>query len=290
MKKFNLLPASAITGAVLVVLVSISPPARAGGGAPTCSSKNGDVNADEQVDLSDAVAILGHLFLGSPTELAPNCDPPELSARVQELEAQLADCHQRIEELETQLADCRTGNSTGVPDTGDGRCSALLDDGTWVWWPCEGTNCPGQDAQYARGCSSQGRFIDNGDGTLLDNCTGLMWQKDMADVFGDGQSEETDRIDWCQSLSYCENLIFAGFDDWRLPNVRELQSIVDYGFSDPAIDDEVFGTSSSWHSYWSSTNDDDDPAQSWYVDFKSGFVFHDAKTFHFNVRAVRSGL
>jgi len=61
-------------------------------------------------------------------------------------------------------------------------------------------------------------FVDNGDGTVSDFATGLMWQK--AD---DGTGR-----DWQEALSYAENLELAKYSDWRLPNAKELQSIVDY--------------------------------------------------------------
>lgn len=61
-------------------------------------------------------------------------------------------------------------------------------------------------------------FVDNGDGTITDLSTGLMWQ--LAD---DGQTR-----DWQQALAYSEELTLAGYEDWRLPNAKELQSIVDY--------------------------------------------------------------
>ena len=73
-------------------------------------------------------------------------------------------------------------------------------------------------------------FVDNSDGTITDNATGLMWS----------QIDNTEGIDWENALSYAENSEYAGFTDWRLPNVKELQSIVDYsyapGASDPALD------------------------------------------------------
>lgn len=64
----------------------------------------------------------------------------------------------------------------------------------------------------------ENNYVDNGDGTISDLATGLMWQK--AD---DGVSR-----DWEEALEYCENLELATFNDWRLPNAKELQSIVDY--------------------------------------------------------------
>jgi hypothetical protein len=64
-------------------------------------------------------------------------------------------------------------------------------------------------------------FVDNGNGTISDNATGLMWQQD----------DSVTSYNWSDALTYCENLATAGYDDWRLPNVKELQSLVDYGRS-----------------------------------------------------------
>lgn len=68
-------------------------------------------------------------------------------------------------------------------------------------------------------------FTDNGDGTITDESTGLMW---IQDDNGEG-------VDWENALAYAENSDFAGYDDWRLPNVKELQGIVDYSGNFPAI-------------------------------------------------------
>jgi hypothetical protein len=64
-------------------------------------------------------------------------------------------------------------------------------------------------------------FADNGDGTITDLATGLMW---MQDDSGSGMF-------WEDALAYAENLTHAGYDDWRLPNAKELQSILDYARS-----------------------------------------------------------
>lgn len=74
-------------------------------------------------------------------------------------------------------------------------------------------------------------FVDNGDGTVTDEATGLMWQ----------QADSGMGLDWENALSYAENLELAGYDDWRLPNVKELQSIVDYTKSPSAYDDADLG-------------------------------------------------
>lgn len=92
--------------------------------------------------------------------------------------------------------------------------------------------------RMVRGSSEYGKnnFVDNGNGTVSDPATGLMWQK--AD---DGIGK-----DWEEALAYAENLNLAEHSDWRLPNAKELQSIVDYSRSpqttnSPAID-PVFET------------------------------------------------
>jgi hypothetical protein len=232
------------------------PRAEAGGdqgtGSAKCSAQNGDVNADGIVDMSDAVTILGYMFLGTPTELVSLCAAPPAPS--------------------------------GLPDTGQAPCYGLV--GTeWVVVPCAGATCSGQDGTYGTGCPSQGRFIENGDGTVTDACTGLMWQQDTADVNVDGQISDTDRVPWCLALDYCEGLTMAGHDDWRLPNVRELQSIVDYGRVFPSID-PVFGAFSD--AYWTSTSFVDTPEVAWFVVFSEGaVVLYDGKYGGYFVRAVR---
>jgi len=75
-------------------------------------------------------------------------------------------------------------------------------------------------ARYVRGEPGYGvnDFVANGDGTVTDRATGLMWL----------QADNGQGLDWQSALDYAEGLVFAGRDDWRLPNAKELQSIVDY--------------------------------------------------------------
>jgi hypothetical protein len=116
-----------------------------------------------------------------------------------------------------------------------------------------------------------------------------MWQKNTADVDGNGTviDDGSDTVSWCSAIAYCENLDFARHDDWRLPNLRELQSLVDYGTFSPSID-PVFGAFSA--SYWSSTSDAEIPTNAWFVRFSVGLVDNvfdkgDGRLF---VRAVRN--
>ena len=82
------------------------------------------------------------------------------------------------------------------------------------------------------------KFVDNGDGTITDKATGLMWQK----------SDNGEGINWKNALMYAENLTLANYSDWRLPNAKELQSIVDYtrspSFTNSAAVDPVFNVTS----------------------------------------------
>ena len=73
---------------------------------------------------------------------------------------------------------------------------------------------------YVRGNTAYGtnQFVNNGNGTITDNATGLMWM----------QNDNGTGLTWEDALSYAENLTYAGYSDWRLPDTKELQSIVDY--------------------------------------------------------------
>lgn len=117
-------------------------------------------------------------------------------------------------------------------------------------------------ARYVRGepCGKN-EFVDNGDGTVTDRATGLIWTK--ADS-GRGMT-------WEEALRHAQGLTLAGQSDWRLPNAKELQSLVDYTRSPDATDspaiDPVFETTSitnesgqkDWPFFWTSTSHADGP-------------------------------
>ena len=91
-------------------------------------------------------------------------------------------------------------------------------------------------------------FVDNGNGTVSDTSTGLMWQQDTArDTEGN-----YDPMTWEEALAYCESRTIGGHTDWRLPTIKELRSLVDYTQYDPAIDKVRFPNTVSSY-YWSST-------------------------------------
>jgi hypothetical protein len=121
-------------------------------------------------------------------------------------------------------------------------------------------------------------FVNNEDGTVTDNNTGLMWQQ-----------AEPDYMTWEQALNYCEGLNLANKTDWRLPNIMELESLTDDTRYDPAIDTNFFPNASSSF-YWSSTTAAFYPYNAWVVVGSDGSVEgHQRKDVtHFYVRCIRA--
>jgi len=214
----------------------------AGRGEGGATLGNGDVNGDNAFDLSDAIYLLSFLFQGGPApKPCPVLGSPEVcDNNVDDDFDGATDCDD--DDCETDPFCIEPGDASLLPDTGvtdcyngagniDPECDAL----------------PGQDGSYRTGCQMLGRFtvndgddaMDTADDTVTDNCTGLMWQRD-------GLGEAV----WWDALVACENLVLAGFDDWRLPNLHELASIIDYSARDPAVPQEFsdFTTLVHYHS------------------------------------------
>jgi hypothetical protein len=161
----------------------------------------------------------------------------------------------------------------GLPATGQTKCYGA----TGAVSDCASADYPGQDGFHQAGCPMAGRFRDNGDGTVSDLCTGLMWQKTMPGQYV-----------WQDALKYCENLSLAGYTDWRLPNIKELQSIVDYSRGLSSLD-PVFEVSFSYWC-WSSTTFVGKTTNAWSIDLGTGLVVAYDGVFGYDVLAVRGGL
>lgn len=138
-------------------------------------------------------------------------------------------------------------------------------------------------------------YTDNGDGTVTDNNTGCMWEIKVAG--GGSCLTDLHAVDaWCDWADATGAWIaalnaegptgYAGYSDWRLPNVKQLQSIVDFGEYAPAIDPAFAGeTASTYH--WSATSVISGPTKAWIVEFLYGFVDSVSKANGYRVRAVR---
>jgi len=114
-------------------------------------------------------------------------------------------------------------------------------------------------------------YTDNGDGTVTDNNTLLMWEK--KDTAG-GIHDVNNAYDWNNSFAVFlaalnTNPCFAGHCDWRIPNVKELQSIVDYSKTNPATS---FPGATAAAFYWSSSPFAANSSHAWFVFFADGLV------------------
>ena len=161
-----------------------------------------------------------------------------------------------------------------LPDTGRYKC---FDKDSEITCPSQGQPFYGQDAQYF---GPQPSYKDNGDGTVTDFNTGLMWQ----------QSDDGIKRQWQAAIDYCENLELpeGGYTDWRLPDRRELVSIVDYSRYQPPID-PVFD--STLDTFWSNSTYAPHYNYRWTVSFsQAGHVSYQNITIRsFCARCVRAG-
>ncbi len=87
-------------------------------------------------------------------------------------------------------------------------------------------------------------YVDNGDGTVTDTVTGLMWDKcPYGQTANDCSGDSAIRFTWAQALAQTVGLNginYKGHNDWRLPSIRELESLVKIGLTNPTIDDVAF--------------------------------------------------
>jgi hypothetical protein len=117
----------------------------------------------------------------------------------------------------------------------------------------------------------------NGDVIVTDTKTGLMWQK----------TYETDKKNWQQALDYCENLTYAGYSDWRLPDKNELASLVNYEKYNPASDFPDMQSQGQYYFYFWSSSTSFITSFARYVDFEGGIVSGQNKPNAYFVRCVR---
>jgi len=188
--------------------------------------------------------------------------------------------------------------STGCPLPATGQTTCWNSSGNVI--SCAGT---GQDGELRRGAPLA--YADNGNGTVTDLNTGLVWEK----LSDDGTVHDKDNTyTWANAftghVAALNAARFAGYTDWRLPNVRELQSIVNYQSSNPMVS-SAFKTNcapgcpatgcscTASGTYWSSTSSVSSPSRAWFVNFRYGnvdaFSSSGSKSVAAFVRAVRGG-
>ena len=125
---------------------------------------------------------------------------------------------------------------------------------------------------------------DDTTGIVTDSSTELQWQDDYSDNGGSVKN-----TDWTNAIAYCEALELGDYVDWRLPNKKELLSIVSYSNAIPSLD-EVFATYSrtDYSRYFSSTTAST-KSYVWHVFFNYGYSNIRLKTDSGNIRCVRGG-
>ena len=153
----------------------------------------------------------------------------------------------------------------------------------WVGAALAVLTCTGLWVVSARADAPPGRFTDNGDGTVTDSQTTLVWQ----------QTALPSAVNWSAAVQSCaSNAAGLPGSGWRLPTVKELQSIVDRSRTSPAIDDTLFFGTNSDH-FWSATcyaGGAVCPAggsSAWFVFFNFGFTFYGDINSNNRVRCVR---
>ncbi len=204
------------------------------------------------------------------------------------------------------------GGAAAGTSGGGGACADARD--CSASYPCQplapNYTCRGQFADWVP-TDSPSFFTDNGDGTVTDARSGRQWQRTLPAVYpsrGCSGSKHVagDTCTWRQASDYCSQLALAG-TDWRLPTRAELESIVDFGRSAPAIDPKVFtNIPEDQYSFWSSSPyvdpagtgvsepTADGPKTVWCVDNRDGSSFYESTAPGYNyantrrVRCVRT--
>jgi len=113
------------------------------------------------------------------------------------------------------------GGSYKIIDTGQSNCYSSSGSAT----SCTDS---GQDAAYS---GNQPSFTNNGDGTITDNVSGLIWQQGP-DTDGNGTVGTSDKLSQSDAISYCSNLVLASQTDWRLPDIKTMYSLINFSGED----------------------------------------------------------
>jgi hypothetical protein len=136
---------------------------------------------------------------------------------------------------------------------------------------------PNSQSDVTAGAPNLESYTDNGDGTITDNVTGLIWQKAVA----------PGTYTRAQALAYCQTtLALANHNDWRVPSYIELVSVVDHGRSNPSINTTFFPSpSGAW--FWSSSMIPGSSSQGLSIHFWYGDTYSSGLSDTINLRCVR---
>ncbi|HWQ67845.1 MAG TPA: DUF1566 domain-containing protein [Methanospirillum sp.] len=154
--------------------------------------------------------------------------PPGMGSDI--LQSQLSDAPAVIQTENQSISGTPSGSTYRITDTGQTVC---YDDKNQISAPKAGEPYYGQDAQYK---GIQPSYQISSDGlTVYDNNTDLSWQR-SPDTNGDGSLTASDKLSWTQAQERPAQLNaanFGGYNDWRLPTIKELYSLINFRGTDP---------------------------------------------------------
>ena len=189
----------------------------------------GDANGDELVNITDAVFILDYIFDGGEWP-----DPLEAGDGNADGLVNITDAVYLVQYIFNDGPDPQCPGSLvltyKIVDTDQSLC---YDQQNEFAPPAAGEAFYGQDAQID---GYQMSYTNNGDSTITDNVTGLMWTK-SPDWDGDGDIDYEDKMTYAEAEAYPATLNaqnFAGYSDWRLPTMKELYSLINFRGTDPS--------------------------------------------------------
>lgn len=113
--------------------------------------------------------------------------------------------------------------------------SIFYDNSSEISSPSSSDAFYGQDAQYSR---NETQYVDNGDGTVTDMVTGLMWSQ-TPDMDGDGDIDADDKLTYDEAIAGAGTFDLGGYDDWRLPSIKEQYSLIIFSGVDPSGYDDT---------------------------------------------------
>jgi hypothetical protein len=151
-----------------------------------------------------------------------------------------------------------------LPDTGQDLC---YDWNALIECPGEGEDFYGQDSNYT---INPPDLTNNGDGTISDNLTELTWEQNT-------EENEPNLHTYNEAITYCDELILGGQNDWRIPTRKEYSTILNFGTTSPSLDTVYFPYYTSVYEvneahYWTSSEYHDDSSQVWLLSLAFGLV------------------
>jgi hypothetical protein len=266
----------------------------AGGACPSTGDQSAIQGAADTYTTNVATALAGGTLPDCAGDLATcTADLGTCQTDLTTAQADLTTCTSDLATCGGDLTTCLAAPQGQRLKTGQTTCWDTA--GTVI--PCTGT---GHDGDLQKGLARS--YVDNGDGTITDTKTGLMWEK----LSDDGSIHDKDGwYGWADAFATKVAALnggggFAGYTDWRVPNVNELQSIVNYGAVSPPVS-PAFNTGcvalctvtscscTQSDFYWSSSTAQYNPQLAWLVYFTGGHVVANFKSSGGYVRAVRGG-